>query len=265
MYNKSVFNRIEKKYLLDENAYHQICVRLDAYMEQDHYGLHNIRNIYYDTETNELIRTSIEKPVYKEKLRLRCYGQPTEDSDVFLEIKKKYRGVVNKRRAALTYREMTEYLKTGVRPEQNGQIWREIDFLRKRYELRPRLYLSYDRIALFAKEDAEFRITFDKNIRSRRENLTLLEDGGTKPLLDEGVYLMEVKVLDAMPLWFAGILSELKISSVSFSKYGSIYQRQVAEGIWQYEAGFGYENSKKKHNGGNTKEHTCVLPEGFVV
>ena len=98
---QKVFNRIEKKYLLNEEQYQAIREALEVYMEVDNYGLHTIRNIYFDTETDELIRTSVEKPIYKEKFRIRCYGNPTEDSDIFLEIKKKMNRVVNKRRITL--------------------------------------------------------------------------------------------------------------------------------------------------------------------
>lgn len=223
---QGVFNRYEKKYLLNENAYTTLQKQLEPYMAMDQYGLHNIRNIYFDTDTDELIRTSIEKPVYKEKFRLRCYGQPKEESEVFLEIKKKYEGVVNKRRIAIPKWEAEKYLMEGIEPQQDSQIFREIDYMMKRYKVHPKLYLAYDRVALFGKEDSEFRITFDQNIRSRSENLNIADDSDTEPMLEQGMYLMEVKTKDALPMWFVKILSELQIRNVSFSKYGRIYQSQ---------------------------------------
>lgn len=240
---QKVFNRIEKKYLLNETTYCGVREALEQYMEEDSYGLHNIRNIYYDTDTDELIRRSLEKPVYKEKFRVRCYGQPEEDSDVFLEIKKKYRGLVNKRRMTLKLQEARDYLEHGILPQEEGVIFSEIDFFLNRYKPKPKLYLAYDRVALFGRENAEFRVTFDKNIRSRSENLTLRDDTGTKLLMEPGSYLMEVKALDAMPLWFTGILSEQSVYPVSFSKYGSIYRRQLLEGMHDYSAAPGADNS----------------------
>ena len=146
---QTVFNRYEKKYLMPESIYLELRDRLKAYMQEDSYGLHTICNIYYDTVDSYLIRKSIEKPVYKEKLRLRSYGVPTLDSDVFLEIKKKYKKVVNKRRIQLTLQEAYDYVEHGIRPERDSQILREIDFFLKRYSLQRGLYLAYDRIALF--------------------------------------------------------------------------------------------------------------------
>lgn len=231
---QKVFNRIEKKYLLNEEQYQAIREALEVYMEVDNYGLHTIRNIYFDTETDELIRTSVEKPIYKEKFRIRCYGNPTEDSDIFLEIKKKMNRVVNKRRITLKPIAAREYLLEGKKPEMNSQILNEIDYMLNHYQVSPALYLAYDRIALFGKEDAQFRVTFDQNIRSRENNLTLFDDAGTTKLLADGLYLMEVKISESLPMWFVDILSKLEIRNTSFSKYGRVYANQVAQGKKRY-------------------------------
>ena len=228
---QKVFNRVEKKFLLNQEQYDNLMKELLSYMEIDSYGLHNIRNIYFDTESFELIRTSIEKPEYKEKFRIRCYGQPKEESDIFLEIKKKYKGVVNKRRITLKPDETRKYLLEDIKPQNDGQIMREIDFMKQRYHMKPVLYLAYDRLALFGREDKDFRVTFDRNIRSRRDNLTLFCDEGNSYLMEEGCYLMEVKITNAMPLWFVELLSKYEIRSTSFSKYGRIYQTSMIGGI----------------------------------
>lgn len=228
---QKVFNRYEKKYLLDEKTYRAFREELDRYMTEDSYGWHTIRNIYFDTEDDCLIRTSIEKPKYKEKFRIRCYGQPTEDSTYFLEIKKKYNGLVNKRRIPLSASEADAYLKGGIPPKTKGQIFQEVDFLLGRYHLLPKRYIAYDRVALFGKEDAEFRVTFDINIRSRVDNLTLAQDTNNELLLAPGYYLMEVKISDAMPKWFVDLLSKYKIYNTSFSKYGMFYMRQMKQQI----------------------------------
>lgn len=221
-----VFNRYEKKYLMPETVYHKLMGRLLFYMEQDQYGLHTICNIYYDTPDASLIRRSLEHPVYKEKLRLRSYGIPKPDSKVFLEIKKKYKKVVNKRRIQMRLYEAYDYVERGIRPKQESQILHEIDFLLRRYPLVRGIYLAYDRIALCGKEDSGFRVTFDRNIRSRRTSMGLENGDQGEMLLPDGYYLMESKVMGATPLWFAEILSDLSVYPISFSKYGNIYKKE---------------------------------------
>ena len=223
---QTVFNRYEKKYLMPERIYLLLRERLQPYMEVDKYGLHTICNIYYDTSDFDLIRRSVEKPVYKEKLRLRSYGIPEKDSTVYLEIKKKYRKVVNKRRIPLTLQEAYDYLEQGIHPQKESQILNEIDFFLKRYPLKKGVWIAYDRIAMFQKDNPDFRITFDQNIRSRTTDMGLENGDQGQFLLPEGYYLMESKIMGASPLWFTRILSELKIYPVSFSKYGNIYKSQ---------------------------------------
>ena len=206
-----VFNRYEKKYLMPETVYQELRGRLLPYMQVDSYGLHTICNIYYDTPDDLLIRRSIDDPIYKEKLRLRSYGIPAMDSKVFLEIKKKYQKVVNKRRVQLTLREAYDYVERGIRPQGDSQILREIDFFLSRYPLERGLYLAYGRVALFGKENPDFRVTFDQNIRSRRTRMGLENGDAGEKLLPRGWYLMESKVMGATPLWFTRILSELSL------------------------------------------------------
>lgn len=231
---QKVFNRYEKKFLLDEQTYRELRSRLSEYMEEDAYGLHTIRNVYYDTSDDTLIRTSLEKPRYKEKFRIRCYGEPKEDTSRFLEIKKKYKGLVNKRRIVMTKAEAESYLSQGVKPDKQSQIFKEIDYVLTHYDLVPKLYLAYDRIALYGKEDSEFRVTFDQNIRSRNEHPVLEDDTNTTKLLEEGWYLMEVKISNAMPLWFVKILTDLNIQNVSFSKYGNVYKNNLRNNCYSY-------------------------------
>ena len=227
MADQKVFNRYEKKYLLDNETYKRFKSELDQYMTEDEYGLHTIRNIYFDTMDNELIRTSIEKPKYKEKFRIRCYGEPKEQGKYFLEIKKKYNGLVNKRRIILPIEQAIDYIENGITPQKSGQIFNEIDYFLNHYELYPKRYIAYDRIAMYGNEDSSFRVTFDINIRSRVDNLTLDWDDDNEYLLSAGNHLMEVKISDAMPLWFARLLSKYEIYDTSFSKYGNFYKKQL--------------------------------------
>lgn len=228
---QTVFNRYEKKYLMPEPVYLALRERLAPYMQVDCYGVTRICNIYYDTADSMLIRRSIESPVYKEKLRLRTYGVPTLNSTAFLEIKKKYKGLVNKRRVTMPLYEAIAYVENGLPPSGDysaaeQQILREIDFFLKRYPLRPALNLSYERIAMFETANPDFRVTFDRDIRGRRENMHLDYGAYGTALLPEGYYLMETKILDASPLWFTRILSELSIYQTRFSKYGNLYLQE---------------------------------------
>ena len=225
---ETVFNRYEKKYLLSAEQYHFLLDEISNYMEADDFGLSTICNIYYDTEDSYLIRKSIEKPEYKEKLRLRSYGIPGMESVVYLEIKKKYQKNVNKRRIALTLSQAYDYLEKDIHPPFDSQILNEIDYMIHRLPLKRKLYLAYDRTAYRMKEGGGFRMTVDHNIRSREENMGLECGDQGKLLLRDDRYLLETKVSGATPLWFVRILSEGKIMPVSFSKYGMIYKQGVS-------------------------------------
>lgn len=230
-----VFNRYEHKYLLDKETYEKVIEIMDAHMELDPYSAdhvpYTIANIYYDTEDDYLVRKSLSKPIYKEKLRLRAYGVPNEDEKVFLEIKKKYKGIVNKRRTTLKLDEACEFVDTGDAPEikdyMNGQVLKEITYFLNTYSLKPKLYLAYDRIAYFEKGNPDLRISFDTNIRTRRYDLHLDSGDFGEKLLDDGVYLMEIKTSLAKPLWLVHMLTELKIKRRSFSKYGTEFKNTV--------------------------------------
>lgn len=223
----SSFERVEKKYLMTKEQFETFLKRTENKITLDQYGLHTICNIYYDTETYDLIRYSISKPKYKEKLRLRSYGIPNQDSMVFVELKKKWNGVVFKRRTSMTLAEAENYLDYGVRPDKNSQIIREIDYFLEYYNPAPKLFLAYDRLAYFGNEDSQVRITIDQNIRSRTMDLSLSMGDHGERLLGDEQYLMEVKVPGVFPLWLAHLLSELQIYPVSFSKYGNIYKKSL--------------------------------------
>lgn len=230
-----VFNRFEHKYILDFEAFKQVISVMDAHMELDSYNENHmpytIANIYYDTDDDYLIRSSLASPAYKEKLRLRAYGIPQENQKVFLEIKKKYRGIVNKRRTALSLGEAYAFVSTGIAPEirdyTNEQVIREIAYFLKVYSLKPKLYLAYDRIAYFEKGNADLRISFDTSLRSRRCDLKLeAGDYGNKLPMD-GFCLMEIKTSLAKPLWLADMLTQLHINRRSFSKYGTEFRQYI--------------------------------------
>lgn len=231
---QEVFKRYEKKYLLSMEQYEGLKKGLREKMSKDSYGEYTICNIYFDTKDFELIRTSIEKPVYKEKLRLRSYGVPKRDDTVFIEIKKKYDGVVYKRRVEMTLKDAEAYLYHGIHPDKHCQIMRELDWFTSRYQLTPTVYLAYDREAYLGNEDTQLRVTFDRNIRTRNYNLRLGEKDEGKMILSKNEILMEVKIPGVIPLWMSHLFSELSIFPISFSKYGTYYMKQ-ADGIMKGE------------------------------
>ena len=230
-----VFERTEKKYLLNQQTYEKVLQEIEQHMISDEFSangtLYNIANIYYDTPTDELIRKSLEKPVYKEKLRLRSYGVPDLQDMVFLEMKKKYKGVVYKRRTRLKLEEAYDLVQQGKEPQDseyvNRQVLSEIQYFMQMYDLLPKVYISYDRRAYFGDREPELRVTFDTNIRTRRTELGLEKGNHGMPLLKEGFWLMEVKTSTAVPLWFTKILTENEIYGISFSKYGTEYTQRV--------------------------------------
>ncbi|MGN0505154.1 MAG: polyphosphate polymerase domain-containing protein [Lachnospiraceae bacterium] len=234
-----VFNRYERKFRINDETYRKLREYLSEYMEADEHSrdgeFYTICNIYYDTPDNNLIRTSVDAKqdgrAYKEKLRLRSYGTVGMDDKVFLEIKKKYQKLVNKRRTKIYLRDAYEYLRTGERPEllpfMNRQVFCEIDYMVHRMQLEPKVFLSYDRCAMFGKEDRDFRVTFDRNITTRRYDLGLHYGVYGDKLLPEDEWIMEIKIDRAMPLFMTELLSEFQIYPASFSKYGTEYQNYV--------------------------------------
>jgi len=201
---------------------------MSPYMCLDDYGRTTIRNIYYDTDSYLLIRRSIEKPVFKEKLRIRSYKKVSSDENVFVELKKKYKGVVYKRRLALPEKDAVEWIKNGSFPFTQCQISNEIDYFINYYQsLKPSVFLSYEREAFYDISGSDFRVTFDDNIISRKEELSLCNDVWGSPLLKENYTLMEIKTSGGIPLWMTHLLTEMKLFKTSFSKYGNVYTTTI--------------------------------------
>lgn len=227
---QSAFKRVEKKYLLTPKQFDEFRKHTEKRITLDQYGLHTICNIYYDTDQYDLIRYSIEKPKYKEKLRLRSYGVPTKESNVFVELKKKYKGIVYKRRTSMTLEEAHNYLDLRQKAPKDSQIIHEINYFLEYYKPKGKLFLAYDRLAYFGSENPALRLTVDQNIRSRKKDIDLSAGDYGEPLMKDKYYLMEIKVPGAMPIWLAEILSSLGIYPHSFSKYGNIYKKSLITG-----------------------------------
>ena len=226
---QTVFQRCEMKYLLTQSQKQAVLEAMKPYMTLDRYGRTTIRSIYYDTDTFLLIRRSMEGKTYKEKLRVRSYAQATEDSPVFVELKKKYKGVVYKRRVSLPEGEAMEWLR-GQNRQTGNQIAREIDYVLSFYTpLRPVVFLSYEREAYHCGDGSDFRVTFDDTILGRREELSLQAPVYGTPLLPEGMVLMELKCSGGVPLWMATALAAQRLYRTSFSKYATAYRKICSE------------------------------------
>ena len=221
------FKRMEKKYILNKSQYKELFNRMKDHLEKDKYYKSNISNIYFDTDDFYLINKSIDKSIYKEKVRLRSYFVPKGDDKVFLELKKKYKGISNKRRICLTLDEFNNYFYKGIEPNCNKQILEELNYSIKSNSLKPKVLLAYDRLSYYDKENKDFRITFDKNLRYRTTDLELNHGSSGNKYFEDDECIMELKTLDSFPLWITNILSELKIYPVSFSKYGNIYKNYI--------------------------------------
>ena len=229
---ENTFRRMEKKILLPSSDVPDLIERLNERMEPDPHNAdgkpYMLCNLYFDDHARHVIRTSVERPFYKEKLRLRSYGTPNDQSPVFLELKKKTGGVGTKRRAKLPMAVAANYLETGIHPSGisyiDEQVLKEIDYYRSHHEVFPSTYVSYLRNAYFSTDDKDFRVTIDRDILTRHHDLDLRLGRYGDPILPPEVTLMEVKFVGAVPLWFARLMSEFKASFHTFSKYGTDFK-----------------------------------------
>ena len=225
---QTVFKRYELKYMLTTEQKERILQAMSSHMVPDEYGRTTIRNIYFDTDNYRLIRRSIEKPAYKEKLRIRSYSQATDGSIVFVELKKKYEKVVYKRRLPLYLSDATAWICREQKCPCDTQISREIDYFIDFYGgLKPTVFLSYEREAYYDADGGDFRVTFDDNILARTTDLSLCFDTYGTSILPEGKVLMELKCSGAIPLRMANVLSQERIYKTSFSKYGTAYSALI--------------------------------------
>ena len=227
MDTQMTFKRYELKYMLTRDQRDALIKAMEGHMALDRFGHSTIRNIYLDTDSYRLVRRSIEKPLYKEKLRVRAYKKAGAEDEVYVELKQKFDAVVYKRRLALPHRAAMDALESGAPLPAEGQIAREIAQFRAFYgdTLQPAMFLSYEREAYFPTEDVDFRLTLDENIRWRTDCLNLGADVFGQRLLDEDQVLMEIKTPGGIPLWMVRFLSQHRIRRVSFSKYGTAYQQ----------------------------------------
>ena len=225
----STFKRYELKYTITAEQATELKKEIVKYMVPDAYctdgRMYSIYNLYFDNDQDSVIRRSVEKPYFKEKLRLRSYyPSPEPDTPVYFEIKRKINKTVTKRRATVTYEQskqfLTDYKAIELPKYIDTRVLREVEYFVKTYEVYPKVYIRYDRQAFFGKDDKEFRLTFDKNIHTRRYDLDFGHGDDGDLIIPENYRLMEVKISGALPLWLIHAMDELDIHQTSFSKYG---------------------------------------------
>ena len=222
-----VMKRYEMKYIMSPEQTEYFKKSVEGHMKIDKYGLTSIASLYYDTPNYRLIRTSVEKPLFKEKIRLRSYGIATDTSPVFLELKRKAYGIVYKRRVQSTITLVNKFFDGEGDICAGGQINREITTFRDYYQtLVPACLIIYDRVAYF-QPDGDLRLTIDHDPRYRYENLDLKTSMEGNSLLKDGYTILEVKVQQSVPLWLSDILTKGHIYKGSFSKYGEAYRQQL--------------------------------------
>ena len=224
---QQIFRRKEIKYLLTEKLVQDLMWLVEPYLTKDKYFKGTNCSIYFDNKERYLAIHSMEKPLYKEKIRIRSYGVPKLDDTVFLEIKKKYKGIGSKRRIPVKLSDFYTYLETGKLDSNSEVIKKELDMCIKRYDLKPMMFLAYDRTSYCGKDNPTFRLTFDRNVRSRNNNLRLEKGDYGQKFFDNDLVVMEVKALEAYPFFFVKALSKLKIYPASFSKYGRVTEKEI--------------------------------------
>ena len=224
---QQIFRRTEIKYILNERQVKSLLWLIEPYLEKDKYFKSTNCSIYFDSRNRYLAIHSLEKPLYKEKIRVRSYGVPKFNDIVFLEIKKKYKGIGYKRRMPIKLSDFYNYLETGKLNNNSEVIKAELDSCFERYNLKPTMFLAYDRTSFYDKDDPMFRLTFDRNVRSRNDDLRLEKGDHGKQFFKNGEVVMEVKALNRFPFYFVHALSKLKIYPSSFSKYGRVTEKDI--------------------------------------
>ena len=219
----TIIDRMEQKYFVSFDKYKKLMDIIEDKLVKDKYFSERIYNIYFDNDEYEFMTKSLDKPLYKEKVRLRSYETADKNSYVFLEIKKKFQGHGNKRRVVINYNDAIDYINNKIIPDTNKQIMNELDYTFKKNNLKPKISLTYDRLSYAFKEDDSYRITFDTNIRYSNKKIDLVDLDDDYCLFNDG-YIMEVKTLKGYPMWFIKALNELKLFPTSYSKVGEAYK-----------------------------------------
>lgn len=229
---QEIFKRFELKYLLTRAEYAALRSAILPRMAYDKYGdpegKYNIVSLYYESSDKRIYYETMNKLRFRQKLRLRVYDQADLSSNAFIEVKQKFKNVVNKRRSIIPLGEAYDILSHPYNEQSianaqasNPQILREALHFKGLYHLQPAVVVSYDRQAFSGTADSEkdLRVTFDYNIMCRSDNLGLENGPKGYPIIDYDTVILEVKVSNSVPFWLARILSELEFVKQGFSKY----------------------------------------------
>ena len=236
---KEVFNRYELKFPMNLATYSELIKKVEPHFIADAYGdaegFYSITNLYFDTWDNFFHEQNVNREPFRQKLRLRTYGDAMLDDSCYVEIKKKYNGLSNKRRTSMKLRDAYAFL--GMEGDQIGKtvensndyVLQEIDYFKNYYHLEPKTIISYDRKALHREDDCDVRVTFDKNLRTRTKDLRLEHGNYGDMFTPEDFIVMEVKVADCIPLWFAEIVDQFGLTGLKFSKYSQCVSSSALE------------------------------------
>lgn len=232
---QEVFRRREEKYVLTPEQQTALLDMIEPYLRKEHYFKGTNCSLYFDTDDWYLLLRSLEKPLYREKVRVRSYGVPNLNDTVFLEIKKKFKKIGSKRRVPVKLADLYNYLDGhGTLKTDNPQIEAELDYCFQHYQLKPKLMIIYDRLSYCGKDDATLRVTFDFNVRGRADNLRLEQGDQGRPYFQHGEIVMEVKATHGYPMWFTQALSKLQLYPTSFTKYGRVAMKLINNKEEQY-------------------------------
>lgn len=237
-----IFRRKEQKYLITVNQYEALLVSLAPYMRSDKNGKggrYTVTSLYFDSPNHQIYYETKNKLKYRQKLRLRVYDETDENGTAFFEVKQKHKKVVNKRRLLMPIREANRYLAKDLEAPlenyetSNEQVMKEIHYFRQFYNLQPEMIVSYDRHAMHGIDDAELRLTFDFNLRSRKEDLFVEHGSYGDYFINPNLVVLEVKVNDSVPLWLARILQSLECEQRSASKFCTSIEALKSEQLSQ--------------------------------
>lgn len=264
-----IFSRKEQKYLITRRQHEELVERIGPKMRNDKNGVngrYSVTSLYFDNNEKGIYFETKNKLKYRQKLRLRVYDDADLDSKAFFEVKQKHNKVVNKRRMLLPLGEAYRYLEEDGQAgldhykTSNTQVLKEIDYFRKFYKLRPEMVVSYSRHALHGLDDDGLCITFDFDLRCRKDDLHIENGPYGENFIDEDLVVLEVKVDDSVPLWLARILQELQCEQRSASKFCTSMEMLSGDELPQTS----YVEPKKlqeSHTGGieNGSDHELIF------
>lgn len=229
---QEVFKRHELKFLLSRKEHDSLRKAILPYMDYDKYGNsegeYNIVSLYYESFDKRIYYETVNKLRFRQKLRLRVYDNATLSSPSFIELKQKFKNVVNKRRTLIpledAYNILSEPYNRDVihhKYASNPQILKEALHFKEFYNLEPSIVVSYDRQAFsgIAENEKDLRVTFDYNLMCRSEDLELENGPEGFHFVDTDTVILEVKVSNSVPFWLARILSDFNFTKQGFSKF----------------------------------------------